>query len=291
MSFARSAEGLVSDEVLQALQSGVFEGEILTERARVQANRKRFAPSDQFVGFCATIEQWFKQVGSKHFDMVREETRDTRYQQIGVKSLMAIEALLKENDFQGLREIIGLFQFGTIGPGHAEPSKTRVKGQQEERSKALDGDRPSTNGEHGSDRERKETGKPKANHTPYSVIGEGGNRRRIVKSDSLGLQISLEAMEGSSKAYELDTAYGILRFNIRHPLWQQCEQNDQTLTKYIEYVVLQALILKGVPEEWVKFTEPAFNDMLPAYCYLLTHANPAKRKPTSKQSKQKKAVA
>ncbi|MDP7561054.1 MAG: ATP-binding protein, partial [Planctomycetota bacterium] len=61
---SNSVRGVVGDDVLKALGSGIFEGDILSENVRLHPGRRSFEKNDALLGFLESLETWYKQVGS-----------------------------------------------------------------------------------------------------------------------------------------------------------------------------------------------------------------------------------
>jgi hypothetical protein len=248
--FARSAVDLLKEEVITSLSSGLFEGEILSEHAKLHPSRRTFEKDDAFIGFCCAIEEWFNLYGSLHLEEARQSRQEERFQELGLRSMRVLEQLLHDPAHASLLGVIKSFSRGTIGIGHAEVPG-RVMGEQDQKALSVDG-KPGVARSSNPDTSRDEREKPKdpkPEHTPLTVVGPKGQQRKVVRSDSFGLQFSHEAMEGSPDLWKLDTQNGVLRFNIRHPLWIACdEKSDLVLMKLQEYVTIQALTLQVMPE-------------------------------------------
>ncbi len=249
--FARSYGGqLLSSEVMDALRSGIFEGEMLSSVARLRPNRSCFEKDDALLDFCLAIEEWFQNHGKKHLKEQREDRQGQRYQDLGIKSLKVLESLFKLNDSKGLVDAIKSFQRGTIGSGHFE-KRGRT---QEESSKSVGGEKKEKSSSP-SDKKRNVPEKEKPDHMPFTAIGPTGKKRKIVKSNSLGLQICHEEIGGdhASKLWHMDTEYGVLIFNITHPLWARCDHSDAMICALQEHIVIQALTLLTMPDkDWAE---------------------------------------
>lgn len=274
--FARSANEWLADEVIQALSSGVFEGEILGTHVKLHANRKSFEKDDALVGFCATIEHWFLQHGKKHLKEVKEAREDQRYQELGLKSLRVIEELLRDPKLSGALDVIQSFGRGNIGEGHFEPGRDDMSGIQKDPAVSTGGgvgqgrDR-SGSGSGGSGKGSPEKDKP--GHHPFTVAGPKGQRRTLVKSDSLGLQFSHVGMGGDDRLWVLDTRHGVLHFNIRHPLWEACEHSDRMVMRLQEYIAIQALTLHTMPDEWQDQQRLILDDLVKPFVYLINNSD------------------
>jgi len=262
----------LSDDVVAALKSGFFEGEILNNKVKLHASRKSFEADEALAGFCSVIEKWFEQAGKGHFKEAQEQRQEERYQTLGVRSMRVIEELLKQPSFAGLLKAIESFKKGSIGAGHVEhkgkeSTVTAVAvygnvGQTVEREGNGDGE----------PRPKPET--EKTGHRPMTVIGPKGSRRIVVRSNSLGLQLMHDAMQGSDSLWVLDEETGTLRINVLHPLWLQCEEHgDKSLMRFQEYLMLQALGLQSAPADWSAFARLVLDELNAPYVYMLIHSD------------------
>lgn len=271
--FYRSVIDLLPDDIGAALSSGVFEGEILTEKARLHENRRSFVKSSALVGFCVAIEQWFRATGANHLESAKENREEERYQELGLKTMERLEELLHDKDFQSLREVLQKAKRGTVGTGHTEPEDKQIVGAQEETAVSLQGQHdpiPPKSEKKKPTPEPIEPSREREKHVPLTVVGPKGQIRRLVKSNSLGLQFVHDKMEGSDRVWVFEPEIGLLRFNIRHPLWVRCRARDQAILRLQEFIAIQALTLQTLPTEWYDQNLLAMEELLPAFVYLLT---------------------
>lgn len=271
--FARSAEKWLDKEIIEIFLSGVFEGEILASRISLLPSRKGFVENEKLAGFCATLETWHKEHGKNLFEEAKEEKQEERYQKLGRLSLQVLESMLFREEFSALLEVINSFKLGTVGEGHALPKSSNVKGMLETPALAVDGARLKASDNGNKERRvRKETEHDKPGHHPLRALGPRGKLVTLVRSDSLGLYLFPDAMD-SEKPWELDVSTGVLRVNVRHPGWVQCEQNDRVLTHYMAFVAVQALVFHSLPEEWriSDLSRLVLEEMVQPYSYVLRH--------------------
>jgi hypothetical protein len=262
-SFARHTLDLLDRETIEALSSGMFEGEILTEKAKLDPSRKYFQGNDALMGLCIAIENWFREVGSEHVSRIKESGQDQRYQVLGSRSMKVIEAILGLPEFGHLKDVVNSFEVGTIGAHHAPPPG-RVIGQQGYPSISAQGSfkpKPIGSGESEGKMIPPET--EHTGHIPLTIGGPKGRPRTMVKSNSLGLQFLYTCMEGSEKLWEFDNRVGVIYFNIRHVLWERCEQQDErVLMRLQERIALIALTLETVPGDWKEKHRRLFDDSM-----------------------------
>jgi hypothetical protein len=100
--FARSIPGVLSANLIEALKSGLFEGDILTERTKLHSNRKSFEPSDSLLGFCEAIETWYGQVGKSHYEIALDSKGAERYKALGEDLKKTLEGLINDPRFAAI---------------------------------------------------------------------------------------------------------------------------------------------------------------------------------------------
>lgn len=272
--FAKSAEGLLPEEVATALLSGMFEGEVVGERVKLHSTRKCFEKDDAFTGFCTALEAWFRKYGKKHLSEIQEARRDQRYQELGLQSLREIEEMLRNPAFDGIRSVLGDFKLGTVGSGHTPRPAGQVVGVQEESAVSTQGGDLKGSEKDGPSAKSPDSATDKPQHEPFTVAGPRGKQRTIVKRDSLGLQFSYLAMDGSDRLWELDARLGVLHFNVNHPIWVACDVSDRKVRQLQETVAINALIIKAMPTELEETLRFAFDEVLRPLTFLY-HASPA----------------
>jgi hypothetical protein len=89
-------------------------------------------------------------------------------------------------------------------------------------------------------------------------------------------------MEGSSRLWELDALNGILHFNIRHPLWVQCDTQDAAGARKVcqlqEFIAIQALTLHSAPPDSLPIMGRTFDEMSEAFAFLIENSTAFMRK-------------
>jgi len=271
----------LSDEAIQALSSGIFEGEILNTKVQLHANRRGFELNDTLLGFCLAIEDWFDQFGREHFNETRKVRREERYQNLGIRSMRAIEALAKSPLGQHILKAIESFKVGTVGTGHF-PRRGRLS-EKSGLSVTIPSDKSQGGNSPGGESTGEHTG-----HKPFVVLGPRGTQRKLVRSNSLGLSMAHEPLPGD-KLWELDSETGTVILNIKHPLWVECEERgDRVLMRFQEYLVVHALTVETMPEDWKEIVRTGIDEATPSYAFMLIHGDVLSgRIPTRKVTKAK----
>lgn len=260
---------ILEDDVAHALASGIFEGEILTSQARFHANRRGFEANDALIDFCTAINRWYRTIGRSHYENAQETGREERYQDLGLRSLKVLQAMMEEPAGRMLLHAIESFKRGTIGSGHLKMPGT--PSDMTTLSVHRPGDREHPNSDSPSERDHPTT--EHTGHMPLVAAGPRGQRRISVRSNSLGLQIVHEVME-SENLWTLDAQTGTLAFNVRHPLWVQCEEHgDKTVMRFQEYIMLQALGIQSIPEEYRDVVRKTLLDLNAPYVFMLVNAD------------------
>jgi hypothetical protein len=231
------------DEAVKALRSGMFEGEVVSAAVSLHESRKQFNINDGLAHFGKALEQWYLEIGAHYMEEVKDTRDGARYQELGLKSMQNIEAIFRTPRFSYMREMFQYLQQGTTGNKHLDVEE--VVGLQDTPSK-----RTKTTSSTTTERKRTEpTGtppveKPKQtlkDHHPLTVTGPQGQQRNIVSGGSFGLQFSYEKMPGERRLWIFDETVGVLRFNIRHPLWSGCETSSKRLMQLQELVAVKAI--------------------------------------------------
>lgn len=272
--FAKGATDFLSADVIDLFKSGVFEGEILTSNAKLHENRKTFVRNDAYVGFCAAIEEWFLEHGKKHMKEVKEQRQGERIQNLSLKSLKNVEALLISDTFAHLRkETIGSFKHGSVGEGHAAPDDSKVVGTHENPSLSTTaaGTSHGTNG--GGGHSNAEPDEEKPAHAPFTVAGPKGQHRTAVKGGSRGLQFDHVAMRADGPPWVLEPKNGTIFFNVEHPEWIAASAaGDRELMQLQEVGAIMALVHHTMPDEYKKVAELAYGDAISPLSFLIRNS-------------------
>ncbi|HUC01366.1 MAG TPA: ATP-binding protein [Candidatus Paceibacterota bacterium] len=266
--FASHAGELLDSDVCDALESGVFEGQIFTEKAKLDPNRRHFIANDALMGLCIAIDEWYRKIGASHIAKVKEEAQDDRYQQLGMRSMRVVEGLLEQPAFAYLKDVVKSFRIGTIGTRHTRPD-AKIIGTQSEPSISIDAAKSNGNGGGGNGGGGSDPKSEHPGHTPYTVSGPKGRQRMMVRGNSQGLQFLYEEMEGSDRLWDLDSNAGVLRYNTRHPLWAECESDERALMRFQEHIAITALTLETVPKEWKEQHRRMTDDAMPSIAFWL----------------------
>jgi hypothetical protein len=251
---------------MDALTSGLFEGEISCTKVKLHPKRNTFDRDDAFVGLCVGIEDWYQRMGKFLVEETRSMQKERRWQELGIRSLSVLKSILESSTHAHLREAFKAFGSGNVGLGHTDLPKRQIVGEQAVTSVSVDGTPGVPRDRSGKPAEREGSEKPtgeKGSHTPFSVGGPNGRVRKVVKDSSFGLQFSYEGfVQDPGKLWRLEMDQGILVFNSLHPHWVLCsEKSDASLMKLQELVGLEVLALLVNPES-VRDQQRAFSDTL-----------------------------
>jgi hypothetical protein len=254
---------LCSQDAVQALLGGAFEGEVLTTLAQFNPNRRGFIEDDAYADLCEVLDRWFEQHGKGYLEELKSAKEDDRFQRIALAALDAIDKLLEDPRNQHLKDVIQSFKFGTVGPGHHRPGKRAVVGTQGATSLAVGGQplrpRGSTNGD---SREREDPVTEHPGHTPLTAVGPLGIRRTIVRGGSRGIQFAKVVMLGSPLVWNLRKEEGVLEFNSAHPLWQKVDRSDRAVQWFMEHVFLHAFSILARPSAEQMAMRETFDKLL-----------------------------
>tara|TARA_Y100000310_G_scaffold340342_1_gene435768 strand:+ start:10574 stop:12247 length:1674 start_codon:yes stop_codon:yes gene_type:complete len=249
VDFTRVVGNLLDERVVTALRSGIFEGEIFSEKAELHGNRKQFLENDALAGLCICINTWFEQVGSKIFKEVKDQTQERRYQELGLRSMKAIDQMIKAMD---LGNLFDKFKIGSTGKGHFD-----IGGRESNKppAKAVQGSPGKKRPKKKKHSKKKPSSPPKPpskdhpNHHPALVGGPDGKQRKWVRSNSTGLMVRIDNMSSKSDVFEMNMNDGVLTINSRHPLFaNKVKDRDTYVMKYTEAVAAMALSLLQADE-------------------------------------------
>lgn len=264
----RTSPGYLPDEIADGLTSGIFEGEILFEKAERLKNRKGFEVTQALVEGFETIEAWFNEHGHQHLDEERNLRDGERYQEFGERLLERLRNLPM------LEEIASQIERGNVGLGHHDPEKFDPVGIQEYKSVSIEGTEKPTGGE-SHQGGGKGDGDPKSDrqsHRPLTSAGPRGRHRITVRDGSTGLQIVHDILPGSEKRCHLDTKFGILTFNVRHPDFQELESSKVKVLQYEFMLATHEFALRKLPADWDRSSaELALEEAAKQQVYQIKH--------------------
>ncbi len=266
-----SSQGLLDSETIHGLNSGIFEGRIISD-IDLNPNRKSFLSNDKFIAFMTHLDAWYQEVGAKYFEESKEDNRMERYNEIGEKSMKMLDHLLAKEDFSDLRDLLGKF----------EDQKPVIFNQTHPVDKAGDYEPATVNGS-GNEKPGTSGSGKSSDKTEGSGIGFK-NRKKLVRSNSTGLKFSYDEMPGYTRLWDFDKKFGIVKFNIRHPIWEVCEKRDSALMRLQEEVSLHILSALQVPESHQEIIEEAFLRTINPKVYLMIHAATLSRSRSTKKS-------
>lgn len=269
----RSLVDCLDNDIIEALNSGFFEGEILVEKVTLLTERNSFAKNDALLSFAVAIEEWWKRWGEKLYSEVKQAKKSTRWQDIGLRAMTGIEKLFRDPQQSHLLSVVKGLKFGTIGVNHADVPETKVKGEQSETSLAT-GDGPKTprsTGKGGGTSGPGET--ERSDHIPLSVFGGRGTKRTTVKSNSLGLQFTYERLV-ASEIWQFDSQTGVITYNIANELFVACdERSDAALTRFHQFVAIQILTLYSLSADDRMVLKRAFDRLIRAEVFLILNSD------------------
>ncbi len=238
--FARSIREWVSDETLNILRSGTFEGYILSSKCSLHQNRKEFHEDETLMNFCLHLDAWAKNYGSRHIIALKDGQKDLWLQAVGSVAMSHLEEQIRQ-EMPHLLEAIKSFKVGSIGVGHE--GFTDKKKTQSFKVVAVKQDLPGVSErELGNLGTEKLNGKSHPGHVPFGVAGPKGIHRKLVRGHSTGIQFIYEELPGNDHHWEFDQVNGNITFNIRSDVWERMEQaGERNLILYQQYCAIKAL--------------------------------------------------
>ena len=237
VDMARTARRWLSPTVVKVLTSGVFTGEFVANRIQLHPDRERFVENDAFVGFCASIETWYKSHGEPCMNAIEEDKRDERYQDAAQAALETIASLIKEPQFQEWRNFLNKLPGSEPGGDQNSMSAGSFK----------------KGGEHDNEKPGVRHPKRTKRKTDSDIRAHGpkGKTRTSVSCDGLSLLLKHVEDFGSSQLWDLDVENGVLYINMAHPAFVMCDSGKRKLSQLHEYLLVQALtVYTTASEDW-----------------------------------------
>lgn len=239
----RGKYGSTFSDAIQALGSGYFEGIIRCENVALATSRTKFELGDPLDDLYLTLDQWFGEYGHALFSSEEDQSRQARWQESALKVLNRLHARLHSPEFsplwQSLRDAVDL---GRLGNGHLDPQQGKLDGNDSDPSTRVGQGgagkqrKSSKGGGVETPRQRPPQDRPK--DMPFTASGPRGNKRRLVKGDSQGLQIDYAELPGDSRLWGFDFADGTVTFNTLHPTWVRLDEtNGKHLAKNAKWIL------------------------------------------------------
>lgn len=246
--------GCLSDATKAALNSKLFQGELVGANLQLLTNRKGFAQDDALFEFAGALNEWYSEVGRRYHEDEKRERSANRYQAIGLAVIERLKSsLLGPNS--PFASILAQAEYGSIGKGHASVPKKSLTGQ-EINGKATGGKKGSGNdGESGdTDANKKE----KSRHHPDVVIGPDGGRRQVVHGHSTGFHMNFT--DTGERMYWFNRLAACITINNTHPAFVSIEKSDTHLERYYAMLIAAALRLELEEDERLREAQRVFSE-------------------------------
>lgn len=275
------------EPAVAALNSGHFEGTIRADGITMHPERTKFELNDALREVYYALAQWFEDHGKLQFENEQEVSRESRYQDLGLKSQARLQEFLSHPENKRLLTVLqSAVAIGRMGDGHVTPGSGRPTGQDEAATTRV--------GQGGAGVARVPSGKPhsprstepgpdRPGDTPLGVMGPNGKRRRLVRGDSQGLWYEYSQLPANSHLWEFDMQQGVLTFNVRHPVWARLDEtrgkhlarNAKWIMHLQEWLTLQVLLLISSYPESNDFEEhrSSVDDQIRPYVDMFIVAN------------------
>lgn len=243
----------LGDATKAALNSKLFQGELIGENLQLLTNRKGFAQDDAFLDFAIALDEWYQAEGRRYHEDEKRERKANRYQAIGLAVIDRLKSTLlgPNSPFAG---ILAQAEYGSIGKGHAEVSKKTLTGQ-ELHGKALGGQKSGDEGEAGASGGGK---KEHTRHHPDVVVGPDGARRQVVRGHSTGFHMNFT--DTGERMYWFNRLAACITINNTHPVFASLEKNDTHLERYYAMLIATALRLELEEDERLKEAQRVFSE-------------------------------
>ena len=241
--FCKSTTALLKADVRQALQSGIFEGDIVAERITLEPSRTCFVDNDAHLEFCEAVERWYENVGKQHFEAAQEESAQKKYQEVNQRVIENISRIFSGKQFDDIRKMLGGAQRSrsedrgatalTVSATLSGLKKTPTPGPHDPKQ-PLD-----------PTKEKKPRGRP-----TFSVAGPDGKPRTRARKPGFDLELETVPIP-MGNLWDLDTSQMILYFNMLHADFIICDTaSPRCLQQLKEVVCMLALEVAALPQDW-----------------------------------------
>ncbi len=252
----------VGSEVVEALSSGYFEGEILGERISLDESREKFKLDEALAEYCAHLARWYSEVGSDLYRKVVDARKSDRYRLMGDRTLERMRGLLKRGLLKGILVQKPAAKPPVVHPTGPGPAKPKPK--QEELTSF--GDLKNKLPEITASRAKEKPPRPEGEKPPFATQ----EPQRKTEESSDGLPMLLHEVLPGERLYDLRLKEGQLVLNVRHPWWVVCDQAGVTACeRFQDYVVVQALLLEGLAPHLKESTRLIFDEQARAMAMLI----------------------
>ena len=236
-------------EAFEALSSGHFEGVIKATGIELDPERTKFVYGDAVVDLYTVIDRWFEDVGRQQYDEEQRRSTEERLQEIGRRTMDKLREMLADSRYANLRNLLDNANI----LGLPEPVVQPNMGEDDDSDDTGGSSEGGAKGGGGSG-----GGKGSGGSSGSSGKGSRSPRTQPIGDPSLGLWISHEPFEFSSRLWEFDPSKGLLGINIAHPVWLMLDdtenpkrsvKNDRAVERLQLWLVLQALSLLSIPAD------------------------------------------
>lgn len=225
--FAKSHSGLLLPDAVEALNSGIFEGDFVCSGIELHPNRKSFVENDALVFFCESIEKWYREVGEKNYGEAVSAESDKLYDELGRDLKRNMHALLRRPEFA---ELLRAMKDGVPGLAASSSSYAGMPGPGTS-DPAVSKDGGGSGGGGGGSGKKSE---PKQGTKSNTVVG---------------FEVRYDGMLESRELWMFDGTNAVLYINRRHPRWKACEHSQRLLKQMQEFIAIKALVLHSCPQE------------------------------------------
>jgi len=237
-----------------ALNSKLFQGELVGENLQLLTNRKGFTQDDALLDFALALDEWYEEVGRAYHEDEKRERKANRYQSIGLAVIERLRpSLLGPNS--PFANILAQAEYGSIGKGHADVPKKSLTGQEifakVPVGKKVDKRDQEEHGSGGTNAEH-------AQHHPDVVIGPDGGRRQVVRGHSTGFHMNFT--DTGERMFWFNRLAACITINNTHPAFVSIEKSDTHLERYYSMLIATALRLELEDDERLKEAQRVFSE-------------------------------
>jgi hypothetical protein len=226
----------IPSEMVKALQSGVFEGKIVSNHLDVHPSREHFEENDGLVAFILKFIEWFETTGQGHYEDNASSLESERFQKNAKTVIDGIKKLIESSGFASLLPNAPIKKSQGVGPFIKDPEG------------------PDVADVGGTDRNpnpkpRKKPTKP-GNNPPGDPDGRHGDGDLPTPGRFTGFTFE-DSTEGGSWIWRFHAKKtNVIQVNIEHMSYSMCnDKGDKAIQEFMAQIFFHAVNLFNCENE------------------------------------------
>lgn len=269
-----------SPEARESLGSGIFEGEIWTSGARIDADRKSFVENAHFVGLVEAVSIWYDEVGTLVWLELQDERDEARWERSAQRSIDRIHQLLEHDPrFSGLRELLE-----GLGAA-AKPRAKRASGKDGGANSDDDPTGPNDSTRQEASDDASEDADDEASSSSDVTTGGNTTKSRLrtrTLSEAFGFTLDHAAINLQTALVGVIWDQLRVVLNIRNPSFIDCDETgkERWLRHLQEWVLLEVLLMLEYDDSEREQMLEALNRRVPMYVSIIVQGDQERRRKT-----------